>query len=396
MNREDVQKLLGGYATGTLTPEEQRTLFEAALEDQELFDALAREEALKEVLSDPGARARLLAVAGARPERWHRRWVPLAALAAALLVVSGVAVWHSLHPKPLRMAKLNLPPASRPGSEAAPSLPPPPDFAPAAPPVAPFSVPGVIPAPPAAQPRFQPSAGLAFLSGTVPLHVVVTDAAGAPLPSATVEVKSAATGDVFRAPTDEHGVFNAPAAPGSTYQISASAPGFQSRTVSRVTPPLGEPDTVNLQLDAGVSVATTGAMPGATPFVSPGPAGVGGAAGGVANGTLMAPRARPPFTYHLLRRMPAGDLAEVSAEGTVPPNAPIILRITPPADGYLRIVQNSGPTIVNAQVRRAVEFETELPKIDTPGRVELQVYFSQQPVAPDNQPPALTIAINIQ
>ena len=39
MNREDIQKLLGGYATGTLTPEEQQALFSAALEDQELFDA---------------------------------------------------------------------------------------------------------------------------------------------------------------------------------------------------------------------------------------------------------------------------------------------------------------------------------------------------------------------
>ena len=32
MNREDIQKLLGGYATGTLTPEEQQTLFDAAIE----------------------------------------------------------------------------------------------------------------------------------------------------------------------------------------------------------------------------------------------------------------------------------------------------------------------------------------------------------------------------
>jgi len=29
MNRDDIQKLLGGYATGTLTPEEQQALFEA-------------------------------------------------------------------------------------------------------------------------------------------------------------------------------------------------------------------------------------------------------------------------------------------------------------------------------------------------------------------------------
>jgi len=61
MKREDIRKLLGGYATGTLTAEERQALFEAALEDQELFDALAKEEPLRELLEDPAARARLLA-----------------------------------------------------------------------------------------------------------------------------------------------------------------------------------------------------------------------------------------------------------------------------------------------------------------------------------------------
>jgi hypothetical protein len=151
------------------------------------------------------------------------------------------------------------------------------------------------------------------------------------------------------------------------------------------TPPAPQP---KLPLDA-VTVAT--------PFVSSGRAGVGGAAGArTATGSLMAPRARPPFAYHLLRQAPAGDLVEVSAEGTVPPGAPVVLRIAPPADGYLRIVLNGGRTIANAQVRRGVEFETEPLKIDTPGRVELQVYFSPQPVEPNNQPPSLTIAFNIQ
>ena len=44
MSPEDIKKLLGGYATGTLTTEEQQALFAAALEDQELFDSLAREQ----------------------------------------------------------------------------------------------------------------------------------------------------------------------------------------------------------------------------------------------------------------------------------------------------------------------------------------------------------------
>jgi len=55
------EKLLGGYATNTLTDEEKRQLFEAALNDQTLFDALADEEALKSLLADPEARQRILA-----------------------------------------------------------------------------------------------------------------------------------------------------------------------------------------------------------------------------------------------------------------------------------------------------------------------------------------------
>ncbi|GJL69572.1 MAG: hypothetical protein NPIRA06_22070 [Nitrospirales bacterium] len=55
------EHLLGGYATNTLTDEEKRQLFKAALNDQALFDALADEEALKAMLADPEARQRVLA-----------------------------------------------------------------------------------------------------------------------------------------------------------------------------------------------------------------------------------------------------------------------------------------------------------------------------------------------
>ena len=54
------EQLLGGYATNTLTEEEKRQIFAAALEDQSLFDALADEEALKTLLANPEARQRIL------------------------------------------------------------------------------------------------------------------------------------------------------------------------------------------------------------------------------------------------------------------------------------------------------------------------------------------------
>ena len=61
MKPEDIRKLLGGYATGTLTAAERDLLFAAALEDQTLFDTLANEEALRALLDDPAVRGELLA-----------------------------------------------------------------------------------------------------------------------------------------------------------------------------------------------------------------------------------------------------------------------------------------------------------------------------------------------
>jgi hypothetical protein len=57
---DEVRKLLGGYATGTLTDTEKEALYDAALHDQDLFEVLANEQALKELLDDPSARAQVL------------------------------------------------------------------------------------------------------------------------------------------------------------------------------------------------------------------------------------------------------------------------------------------------------------------------------------------------
>ncbi|MBX9603559.1 MAG: hypothetical protein K2X35_21310 [Bryobacteraceae bacterium] len=117
MNREEVRKLIGGYATGSLTPEEQKLLFDAALDDQALFDELMAEQDLKDIIDQPGARDRLLqalqpepvvastqysphARAGASrvyapsPQpapRWYRRpatWAASGAIAAALALIA--------------------------------------------------------------------------------------------------------------------------------------------------------------------------------------------------------------------------------------------------------------------------------------------------------------------
>ena len=91
MKQEDIQKLLGGYATGTLTAEEQQALFEAALEDQELFDALAREQSLRDLLRDPGPRAQLLAALDGPPVHGQTFWQWLRRPLAVGTALAGMA-----------------------------------------------------------------------------------------------------------------------------------------------------------------------------------------------------------------------------------------------------------------------------------------------------------------
>src|ERR1051326_4436072 len=95
MNREDIQKLLGGFATGSLTKDEEQALFSAALDDQQLFDALAREQTLRDLLDDPAARASLLAHLSDTPAPWYRRlggWVTRPRNAAVLATAFCAAI----------------------------------------------------------------------------------------------------------------------------------------------------------------------------------------------------------------------------------------------------------------------------------------------------------------
>ncbi|MBK9308171.1 MAG: hypothetical protein IPM58_14090 [Nitrospira sp.] len=60
MPDDDLEKLLGGFAADTLTPEEKHRLYSTALHDQQLFNLFADEQALKELLTDPVVREKLL------------------------------------------------------------------------------------------------------------------------------------------------------------------------------------------------------------------------------------------------------------------------------------------------------------------------------------------------
>jgi hypothetical protein len=95
----EAERLLGGYATGTLTEAERQLLLAAALEHQDIFDALMGEDALKELLADPEAKARLLAaLAPAAPKVtpfWRRPGLLGAAASLMVATLAGLAYLRS-------------------------------------------------------------------------------------------------------------------------------------------------------------------------------------------------------------------------------------------------------------------------------------------------------------
>ncbi|HEX7552057.1 MAG TPA: hypothetical protein VF378_00765 [Geothrix sp.] len=100
MKRREAEKLLGGYATGTLTEAERSRLFAAALEQQAIFEALLDEEALRELLADPAAKAQLLTAlaAPATPKIvpfWRRTGVLGAAASLIVAATAGLAYLRS-------------------------------------------------------------------------------------------------------------------------------------------------------------------------------------------------------------------------------------------------------------------------------------------------------------
>jgi hypothetical protein len=199
----DVRKLLGGYATGTLTDAERKALFEAALDDQELFDELAREQVLKETLESPGARDRLIATLEPRASEspavekawWARPWRWALAATFAMGVVVAVALWP--HAKVVELAKVSTgspaPAAAEPVSEARNAPPPAPNPLPRQKVIAdnsaPAKVPSAGPSAGAAAGKNSRAAigGLRRKEGDAPVATPASTAATAPPPPAPAE-----------------------------------------------------------------------------------------------------------------------------------------------------------------------------------------------------------------
>ena len=126
MRLGQLERLLSGYAAGTLSDEERRALFEAALENQAVFDALAREESLKELLDDPDARQALLDALGqVEPSRrqrmlwWMARPRVWAAAGCTAALVLAVALLMSQRPEPPRQMAARREAPAPPGTPAA-------------------------------------------------------------------------------------------------------------------------------------------------------------------------------------------------------------------------------------------------------------------------------------
>lgn len=108
----DPRHLLGGYATGNLSPEERRALFAAALDDPDLFAALADEEAFRDLLTDPEAIRSIRAALAPRVRPFWRRPVLLGSAAGLLFVASTTALlWRDRPAPPMAPAPKSLPSA---------------------------------------------------------------------------------------------------------------------------------------------------------------------------------------------------------------------------------------------------------------------------------------------
>ncbi len=124
MANDDIKDLIGRYATGSLTADEQKRLFDAALDDQDVFNEIAQEQDVKQLLAEPGARERL--IHALEPPR-KTAWIFGVAATAALTVLIAVVLLRPA-PKPPQVAAVKPAPQAAqlaPSPEAASSTPTP-------------------------------------------------------------------------------------------------------------------------------------------------------------------------------------------------------------------------------------------------------------------------------
>lgn len=347
MSREEIEKLLGGYATGTLTGEERDALFAAALEDQVLFDLLAREEPLRELVEDPVAKARLRRALEESAVPWYRGWLRPALLGA---LVTGMAVVTVVVERQA---------ARRPGVAI---------LARAPRPVLP--VPVSSPLPQALEKRKVPQPGRPVEAKPADLQAVATSAAPdrpPPVPAPPPASPAAVAGQSASAGP-------AQALEGRTHSVSLPSPqdAYELFYGSRLRPALGS--------NFFRSGQPSGSRAGADARV----------------GRPALPLAlHLGVRYQVLRRLPDRSFADVSSDQELDAKDEVTMLIESNDDGYLSVIERTPDRtwrgVVLDRIARmqpytvpatgALTFEAAAP-------IELFIQVSRQPLTTEDRAPA--------
>jgi hypothetical protein len=375
MTHEEAQRLLGGYATNSLSEVERKALFEAALEDQELFDALHGEQALKDLLDDEISRAQVRAAlqgssSGMATRPWWRRswtWGLAGGLAAAAVTIAVVAVVNQPHPSQQRveMAMADKPLSAE---RAAP--------APARPP--------------------SPSEMMARLARKEREN--------------KVEGRRSAKEELTHSPRDRKDVM----AQSKVAEPAAAAPA--SPLPQEQLPDAGQSQQSTLELQKAQQLPSPGQVPAPASAANNAmrdqesaaqgqpraAAARGGVAGGIAGfasstGSLKS----TALSYSLLKRNQSGGFTRVDSNDAIRQGDAVRLMVSPPASGYLNLYERDAngawkPIRLAPSNEDGVKVNANTPyvvpeqPIDVKEQEQLRLVLSAEPVAVDavSQPDA--------
>jgi len=349
MSREEIEKLLGGYATGTLTGEERDALFAAALEDQVLFDLLAREEPLRQLLEDPVAKARLRRALEESAVPWYRAWLRPALLGALVTGMAVVAVVVE------RQA------ARRPGVAI---------LARAPRPVLPVPVPS--PLPQALEKREVPQPGRPVEAKPADLQAVATSVAPDRPPSVPAPPSAPSAAVAGQSASAGH---------------AQALEGRIGRTVGVSLPSLQDAYELfygsRLQPALGPNLFRSGQQSG-----SPAAAG--------ARVSRRAPLAlHLGVRYQVLRRLPDRSFAEVSSDQELDAKDEVTVVIESNDDGYLSVIERTPDRtwrgVVLDRIARMQPYTvpaTGVLTFEAARPIELFIQVSRQPLTTEDRAPA--------
>ena len=94
-------------------------------------------------------------------------------------------------------------------------------------------------------------AGMSYGQGGASVQGTISDATGAVLPGASVNVKNSGTGSSVELVTDERGRYLAPVLQPGEYEIQASLPGFQTVSRRGIRLAVGQNAVVDIKLEVG-------------------------------------------------------------------------------------------------------------------------------------------------